>query len=216
MCGGRVHPSHLGLARTAFALSCGGGTPLGRTMSLGWLLIIGALVILAGAAAALGVQTFLRREHAQRDQLARIAQARQRASLPRPARPAPEPCPSAARAAEEAPARRALDEHRRLVNALRASTAAGKSRPLTTPHAFTWDITYVDRDGVVTARTISFSTVQYRQRRVDAFCHLRQSERTFYFDRMLQVRVHHGPIVHDIDDWLRCYRRWRRNAGPKP
>lgn len=102
-----------------------------------------------------------------------------------------------------------------------APTAANPkpaAQPLSAPSlAFRWRIVYHDLDGTETRREIHFDKIQPMRRSVDAWCSLRQAERTFLLDRCAEILdMHTGRYVDDIDEWLRSYRRWRRREGPKP
>lgn len=65
-------------------------------------------------------------------------------------------------------------------------------------------ITYKDSAGLVTERDISNWVVSGSQQ-IDAYCHLRNSERPFYLDKILcVVDVETGEIVTDLYNYFGC------------
>jgi hypothetical protein len=85
------------------------------------------------------------------------------------------------RAREGAMVRRAERMHAQLVAEIERENRGPRSRP---PGPCTLQISYVDADGVWTARKIAPYKSGNTNQKFDAWCNTRQARRTFYFERI--------------------------------
>lgn len=87
----------------------------------------------------------------------------------------------------------------------------GAPEPATPPIA-TWRIRYSDAQDNASERVIRIHSVKPNLGQVYAWCTMRNAMRTFRIDRMRQaVDLDTGEIIV-FDDWIKAYRRSRRQA----
>ena len=73
-----------------------------------------------------------------------------------------------------------------------------------------WNIAYTDASGIITKRTIQIRHLNLRYKCVDAYCETRRDIRTFYLDRISDVRDPATGCEVDVESYVDHVRRKRR------